>query len=272
MKLHFGMVVASVTLLGSAGITSAADMPVKAPPPVAPVWSWTGFYVGLNGGYGQNDFTGDRTCINPAGAFFGSGCTPNIVGHVLTPSGALFGGTAGYNVQTGSFLYGFETDIQWSDIKASATVPVGLPAAPPGNYIASEDLRWFGTARGRIGVLPAPQLLVYATGGVIYGNENMVATTAFNGGFTYPVAASSTRVGGVIGVGVEYAFTHNFTAKLEGLFYDMGTLYPGFLCPAGATTCSTGFNEGGAFSERGFIVRGGLNWHFNLAGPIQARY
>lgn len=271
MKFQLGTVFASAAILGSVVIASAADMPMKAPLPVAPVWDWTGFYIGLNGGYGQNDSTGDRTCINPAGVFFGGGCTPNIVGHVFTPSGALFGGTAGYNVQSGSFLYGVETDIQWSDIKASATVPIGLPT-PVGNYIASDDLRWFGTVRGRVGVLAIPQLLVYATAGFIYGNESMVATTAFPGGTTYPVNASSTRGGGVVGVGLEYAFTHSFSAKLEGLFYDMGTLRPSFLCPAGATTCTPGFNEGGSFAEQGFMVRGGLNWHFNLAGPIQARY
>ena len=271
MKTYFGLAFASLALLGSAGIASAADLPVKARPPVTPVWDWSGFYIGLNGGYGQNDSTGDRTCINPAGNFFGAGCTPNIVGHVFSPSGGLFGGTAGYNVQSGSFLYGFETDIQWSDIKASATVPIGLPA-PTGNYVASDDLRWFGTARGRFGWLASPQLLLYATGGVIYGNENLVATTAFTSTFMYPAAASSTRAGGVVGIGAEYAFTRSISAKLEGLFYDMGTVYPSFLCPAGATTCTPGFNEGGAFAERGFMVRGGLNWHFNLAGPIQARY
>jgi outer membrane immunogenic protein len=272
MKLYFGLVAVSMALLGSVGIVSAADMPVKARPPVIPTWDWSGFYVGLNGGYGQNDSTGDRTCINPAGAFFGAGCTPNIVGHVFTPSGALFGGTAGYNIQAGSFLYGVETDIQWSDIKASATVPIGLAAAPSGVYIASDDLRWFGTLRGRIGFLPAPQLLIYATGGLIYGNENVAATTSFSPTFGYPSAASSTRAGGVVGVGAEYAFTHDFSAKVEGLFYDMGTISPSFLCPAGATTCTAGFNEGGSFDAKGFIVRGGLNWHFNLAGPIQARY
>ena len=272
MKLHFGWMVAAVTLLGSAGLASAADLPMKAPPPVVPAWNWSGFYIGLNGGYGQNEFTGDRTCVDPAGnILFGRGCTPNIFGHVVRPSGGVFGGTAGYNVQSGSFLYGFETDIQWSGIRASNTVPIGVPVAT-GLYTASDDLRWFGTARGRIGVLPMPQMLFYVTGGVIYGNENMVATTAFPGGTIYPVNASSTRAGGVFGVGLEYAFTHNVTAKLEGLFYDMGTVFPSFLCPAGAATCTPGFQEGGAFAERGFIVRGGLNWHFNLAGPVQAQY
>src|SRR5689334_19306937 len=99
MQARFGWALASAVLMGSIGSAYAADMAVKARPlPPAPVWNWTGFYVGVNAGYGQNDSTGDRTCFNPAGVFFGPGCTANIVGHTLQPSGALAGGTAGYNV------------------------------------------------------------------------------------------------------------------------------------------------------------------------------
>lgn len=249
----------------------AADMPMAASPAPVPVWNWSGFYVGVNAGYGQNDPTGDRTCINPAGVAFGVGCSQNIQSHIVRPAGALAGGTAGYNVQSGKIVFGIETDLQWSDIKASSNV-LFRPAAPVCCFNASDNLSWFGTARGRIGFLATPQLLAYATGGVIYGNERVVATTSFPvAGFGYPASGSSTRTGGVVGAGLEYAFTSNVSAKVEGLYYDMGVLSVTFLCPAGATTCTPGFREGGVFAERGYIVRGGLNWHFNLAGPVVAR-
>lgn len=250
----------------------AADMPMAAPTAPVPVWNWTGFYVGVNAGYGQNDPTGDRTCVNPAGIVFGAGCTLNIQGHVVKPGGALAGGTAGYNVQSGKVVFGIETDLQWSDIKASASVLI-RPATPVCCYNAADNLNWFGTTRGRIGFLATPQLLAYATGGVIYGNESVVARTSFPvSGFNYPATGSSTRTGGVVGAGLEYAFTNSISAKVEGLYYDMGVLNVSFLCPAGATTCTPGYRESGVFAERGFLVRGGLNWHFNLAGPVVARY
>jgi outer membrane immunogenic protein len=270
-KLIVGLV-AIGALIAAPAMAADLRMPVKAPPaPIAPAFSWTGFYLGIDGGYGWNDSTGDRTCVNPGGVFFGPGCTQNIQGHVISPSGGLFGGTAGYNVQGGNFVYGIETDIQWSNISASATVPIGVPA-PTGSYTATDKLNWFGTARGRIGFLATPQLLAYVTGGLIYGNESVTAITFFPSGFNYPAALSTTRTGGVVGGGLEYAFANNFSAKVEGLYYDMGTLNIAFTCPTGSATCSSGFTEGGTFAERGFIVRGGLNWHFNFGGPVATRY
>jgi outer membrane immunogenic protein len=263
-----GLAIAAVLIAAPA---MAADMPVAAPPAPVPAWNWTGFYIGVNAGYGQNDPTGDRTCINPAGIVFGAGCSQNIQGHAIRPAGALAGGTAGYNFQFDKIVLGIETDVQWSDIKASSSVLI-RPAAPVCCFNASDNLNWFGTTRGRIGFLATPQLLAYATGGFIYGNENVVATTAFPSGFAYPATGSSTRTGGVVGAGLEYAFTNNISAKVEGLYYDMGVLSVSFLCPAGATNCTPGYREGGAFSERGYMVRGGLNWHFNLAAPVAARY
>lgn len=273
MKKSIIGLIAIGALIAAPAMAADMGMPVKAPPaPVAPAYSWTGFYLGVEGGGGWNNATGERTCYNPAGVFFGPGCTPNAQGHVVSPSGGLFGGTAGYNLQSGSIVYGVETDIQWSDIKATSTVPIGL-GAPAGTYTATDNLDWFGTARGRIGFLVTPQLLAYATGGVIYGNESLATTTViFADGHIYPATASTTRAGGVVGGGLEYAFAGNLSAKIEGLYYDMGTVNLAFTCPAGATTCSPGYTEGGRFAEKGVIVRGGLNWHFNWGGPIATRY
>jgi outer membrane immunogenic protein len=119
---------ALAVLLGTPAL--AADMPVKAPPPPAPVWSWTGFYIGADAGYAWNQGTGGRTCVNPAGVAFGSGCTLNIENSIISQRGGLVGGEAGYNIQSGIFLAGIETDIQWSDIKASRHSSAGFPGEP----------------------------------------------------------------------------------------------------------------------------------------------
>ena len=163
---------ALMALIGTSAL--AADMPLKAPPaPVAPAWSWTGFYGGINGGYGWNRSTGDEYAINPAGVLFGAGTDSGVAG-VVRPRGGLFGGQAGYNWQSQSIVYGLEADIQWSGIKGSGSgidpCCNGAPGAP-GLFTANANLQWFGTARGRIGVLASPNTLLYVTGGLIYGRR-----------------------------------------------------------------------------------------------------
>ena len=260
---------ALAVLLGTPAL--AADMPVKAPPPPAPVWSWTGFYIGADAGYAWNQGTGGRTCVNPAGMAFGSGCTLNIENSIISQRGGLVGGEAGYNIQSGIFLAGIETDIQWSDIKASATAQLGSLASPTCCYLASANMDWFGTTRFRVGFLPTQSLLLYITGGAIYGHESVSGVTNFiTSGFIYPATASTVRGGVIGGAGLEYAFNWNLSAKVEGLVYDMGNINAVFACPAGATTCTPGFREGGTFAARGVIARAGLNWHFG--GPVVANY
>jgi outer membrane immunogenic protein len=239
----------------------AADMPLKAPPaPVAPALSWTGFYIGLNGGYGWNRSTGDTTCITPGGVVNGLGCPLPNTG-IVRPQGGLFGGQIGYNWQSSAIVWGLETDIQWANIKASGAKTdfcCGPPFPAAGVDAASADLQWFGTFRGRVGVLATPSALLYVTGGLIYGHESVAGLVSFPL-VQYPSAASSTRAGGTAGAGFEYAFTPNFSGKVEGLWYDMGSLNTAFTSPV------TGFTEQFHFRFTGAIVRGGLNWKFNTA-------
>jgi len=266
MRRSLGAIAALVTLLATPVL--AADMALKAPPPAAsPAGSWAGFYAGINGGVGWNDPTGDRYCVSPAGVLFGAGCNPNIAGHVVAPHGALFGGTAGYNFQSGRLLVGLETDLQWSGMKASASDAIASIA--PGVYTATDNLNWFGTTRARIGLLATSDLLVYGTAGLIYGHDSVTSLVSFpGGGAAYPGSASATRGGGVGGAGIEYAFARNFSAKIEGLYYDMGTLTTSGCNVNGGAPCAGGFTQGGNFKIRGEMLRAGLNWH--LGGPLTA--
>jgi outer membrane immunogenic protein len=248
----------------------AADMPVKAiyKAPPAPVARWTGFYFGINGGYGWNQTTGDSFCFNPARVLNGVGCdVPN--GGVVRPRGGFAGAQAGYNWQLNSrVVVGLETDIQWSNIQNSASVGdvVGAGNPPTGTFSMTSKLDWFGTFRGRLGLLATPDALLYVTGGLIYGREAVSTLLSFpivGPAVFYPSSASSTRAGATVGAGLEYAFTPNFSAKVEGLWYDMGSMSSSFTCPAGATTCVPGFTSGANFKFGGEMVRGGLNWKFN---------
>jgi len=261
---------AAVAVLATPALAADLARPVyKAPPaPPPPALSWTGFYIGLNGGYGWNDATGRSTCVTPGGVFFGAGCDAGA-GNIVKPAGGLFGGQIGYNMQSGPIVYGLESDIQWSDIRdsVSAADPCCSPAfaSATGTYTASSKLDWFGTVRGRVGFAAGSSALLYATGGLIYGHEAVSDSLVFPA-VTYASAASTTRAGWTVGGGLEYLFTPAVSGKIEGLWYDMGSLSTAFTSPL------TGFTEGGTFNFRGAIIRAGLNYHFNLGGPVATRY
>jgi outer membrane immunogenic protein len=248
--------VALATLAGTPALS--ADLPLKAPPP-PPVASWTGWYAGLNGGYGWGNSTGDNTCFTPTGVLGGPGCWAPSNG-IVRPQGGLFGGQLGYNWQSSSFVFGLETDIQASGIGNNMGTQSNICCIPAftsavGTVTATADLQWFGTARARAGFLVTPKTLLYVTGGLIYGNE---ATTSV---LTYPLVAYNSsggflRAGATAGGGLEYAFGPSWSAKIEGLWYDMGSGNIAVVSPLTNYTYQTHFKFDGA------IVRGGLNWKF----------
>jgi outer membrane immunogenic protein len=173
-----------------------ADLPRKGPAAPAavinPVYNWTGFYVGINGGYGWGD----------------SGW--NGLGSSSSSSGGLVGLTLGYNWQAfGSpYVFGLEGDIDWSDIKgifANAACPTGCETKNS----------WLGTVRGRLGYA-VDRVMPYFTGGLAVGDVH--ATQVGIAG------VSSTNVGWTVGAGVEYAVAGNWSAKLEYLYVDLGNV------------------------------------------------
>jgi outer membrane immunogenic protein len=234
----------------------AADMALKAPPPPPPVWSWTGWYAGVNIG---GSFGRDRDSSSygvPAVPF--ASTSSNL-------DGVIGGGQIGYNLQSGSIVYGLEADIQGSSERGSSsssnTVPAGgfLALAFPitGTLSDTEKLPWFGTVRGRLGLLASPTWLLYATGGLAYGeirsNETLTvgvgsAATSFN----------TTRAGWTLGGGVEGVVSGNWTAKIEYLYMDFGTFnntFPGLGVVFAPVNLSTHVTDN--------IVRVGLNYHFH---------
>jgi len=267
----------------------AADLPVKAPPPVVAVYNWTGFYVGGNIGYswGRERDDGNVTGTSTVQVFRTAGPTP-VGGPVVTPlavfpvwgrsdmNGVLGGGQAGYNWQRDRWLFGLEADLQAADERSDGQLCNAI-GCPPGSLLfpTNYKLDWFGTVRGRVGLLATPQLLLYATGGLAYGHVGANAPTI-------PLGFGGTHAGWTIGAGGEYALNNNWSIKLEYLYMDLGNV-GGNSATATVTTNAlstpaVGFNTVTTIASTvawrthftDNIVRAGINYHFG--GPIVAKY
>jgi outer membrane immunogenic protein len=151
----------------AAATASAADLPAREAPPLAPiiaaapVFTWTGFYGGLNAGWGWRDDDEETVVLG--------GAVPGTLFFPDNDDGGFTGGAQiGYNYQIGSFVIGLETDIQWADTGEGEEVAF-IPAGAPGTFVPGEfdnDLSdWFGTVRARAGVA-FDRVLIYATGGL----------------------------------------------------------------------------------------------------------
>jgi outer membrane immunogenic protein len=204
------ILLSSVALLGLATGAVAADLPSRrAPAPIiaaAPLFTWTGFYVGVNAGYGwsNDDFDAvDLADEDDDGGFVG-------------------GAQVGYNYQIGSFVVGLEGDIQYADFGADGTFDFDGDGVFDDDFDSSD---WFGTVRARAGVA-FDRALIYATGGFAFADD---------------------ATGWTVGGGVEYAFTNNLSAKIEGLYVNLDNDddFPGF----------DGETDFG-------VVRAGLNFRF----------
>jgi len=246
----------SVKKFLAAAIAAAAfcSVPAIAAPPAAPMFNWTGFYVGAHAGYGWGDMKTTFQDSSPG----------SVVPPAVFPngSGALGGLQIGYNVSSGYFVLGLETDISLSGIKGrDYAMGPGVPLLTT----SEQKIPWFGTVRGRLGVLPTDRLLIFATGGLAYGetkfSENMVPVGAgLNCGNTtcFVGSASGTGTGGTVGGGFEYAFAPNMTVKGEYLFVDLGSRTGNYLF----TQAAPGRNVTVKADFQTNIVRAGLNFKY----------
>jgi outer membrane immunogenic protein len=262
---------AFIALAGLVGITataSAADLPYRAaPPPVVPIFTWTGFYVGVNAGVAWADSNNDPLFI-PAGTG-GIFLTNVIVPANGGNNNAVFtgGGQIGYNWQAGGWVFGIEADLQWADLSQSNNpLGFGIVGVPAGfNFLVTNTgVEWFGTARGRLGYA-WDRTLLYATGGFAYGGggggNNLCGGVVFDCG-----GGGDIRTGWTIGGGLEYAFTNNWTVKVEGLWVNLdgGGSNNGLVGFVGNTPVflPPGFITN-AIDEQTFgVVRVGLNYKF----------
>ncbi len=274
-------IAAIATLIGTPAL--AADMVVKAPPPApAPVYSWTGFYIGANIGGGWGAQSVDYAPNDPmAVILFQSGGGPPPAS--FTSSGILGGIQLGYNYQFDShWLVGFETDFDGSGVRGSGSTSGTF--APyykaPFNAPVQDGIDWFGTVRARLGYLPTNNLLVYSTGGFAYGRVAQSGSWDTNVGFAFGdgfhtvncfganpscFAGSSSHVttGWTAGGGLEYSLWQKWTLRAEYLYVSLGSgsITETVLGPTPGALPSS-FNAN--FSRTNFnVVRVGLNYEFH---------
>jgi outer membrane immunogenic protein len=215
----------SSALAGLAGTALAADV-------MAPVYDWSGAYLGLQAGYGW----GDTEHFNP----------PGRTG-TLDIDGFAGGLEGGFNFQSDALVLGLEADISLSNIEGShgpALFNPGPNSFNCGSGPCITEVNWLSTARLRAGYA-MDNFLPYVTGGVAVGGVD--ATIPNDPTLT---AGDSTQVGWTVGAGLEYGFNNNISAKFEYLYVDLGEWR--------YDNNNSNFSADANFS----LIRAGVNWHF----------
>jgi outer membrane immunogenic protein len=194
------LLLGTIGLFALSGSAMAADLPArtyKAPPVVvAPIYDWSGFYIGANGGWGES-----RNCwgiVPLAGTTIPDGCASR--------SGGVFGGQLGYRWQSGQFVFGLEGQGDWANLSGSR-VSVFNPFFSTGVKVDA-----VGLFTGQIGYAWNASLLYLKGGAATTRNRFDVWTTASG---VNVATASSNRWGGTVGVGWEYGFAPNWSAGIE---------------------------------------------------------
>ena len=277
------LVAALITVALSSITASAADLAprpyTKAPAIVAPVYNWTGFYVGLNAGGAWNESNATTTTVFSPTGYFAATSVPAIAvagNQNINRTGFTGGLTGGYNWQVSNAVLGIEADFNYFGIRGSTSSTALYPCCAPTNFTVNTSVSsdWLATVRGRVGFLATPALLLYGTGGLAVANvkANYLFTDTFSLA-NESAAISSTRYGWTAGAGAEYALMSGWSIKAEYLYVDLGRA-------STTSTNLTAFNPGGAafptsvFTHtvdlRSNIVRAGINYKFG--GPVVARY
>jgi outer membrane immunogenic protein len=235
MKKFLLATVASTALVSSA---SAADLAAraytKAPAIAAAAYNWSGFYVGVMGGYGWSDD------VTVAGV--------DVTGADI--KGGFGGGTIGFNYQApgSQFVFGVEADAAWADLSHSETI-LGLGTG-------RQRINSFGSVTGRVGIA-VDTLLLYAKGGYAWANNEFSLTAL---GLT--LSDTQFHSGWTVGGGAEWAFAGPWSAKAEYMFarYDSENYFGGIAPP------------GVGFGMDVHTVKAGINYRFGWAGPVVAKY
>lgn len=242
------LLLATVALSAFSFPAIAADLPVRGPAPApSPVFvggmNWTGFYVGAQIGY---TWAKDGTT-----EFITATGLPSGFAQGFRPDGIVGGLHAGFNYQTGSIVLGVEADIEAAGIKGGYRI-----GGVTGN---DSDRAWQGSLRARLGV-SFGQALLYATGGLAIADNEYTQVNGLvrEGGF------SKTQFGYTVGAGLEYAFTNNWSARLEYRYTDFGDFRYNSL------VAFPGFSYRHEPSDS--TVRAGVSYRFGSARPVMARY
>ncbi len=239
----------SLLLVGGMAAASAADLAptpyVKAPIAPSPGYDWTGFYAGVNLGYGA--------ASDPMELSSFPGSSQRLV---IGSAGALGGAQLGYNFQAGGWVLGVEGDIQASGLRQS---PICVSTCGSTNiFLATQELSWLATVRGRLGYSLGPALL-YATGGAAFARVKTSLSSALD---PFPMVVgnfSETKAGWTTGGGMEAALGGHWSARIEYLYADLGRMSYSLANPAPAPAPTRDFST----DVREHVFRVGLNYLMN---------
>jgi outer membrane immunogenic protein len=246
-------VLVAFAAIGSAG---AADLPLKAPPPPAPPpFTWTGFYIGVNGGFaaGQGGFTDNLFGLN--------------WGNVRNNGSLLAGGEAGFNYQIGNVVLGVEGDYDWAGA-INANNNNNVVVGPGGNsFLVTSNNRWVSTVAARLGWAFDGWMAYGKAGGGWVGNNGFTIVNTTTGA-SFVGSNSNSEGAWLVGAGAEMRVANNWTLKVE---YDYLGLNSRTLVVPVTSPVLPGdtFNSGNRNVQ---MVKVGLNYLFNWGSPVVARY
>jgi outer membrane immunogenic protein len=225
-------------VLGGSHLASAADMAFKAP--AAAPFSWSGWYIGANGGAGWGL---SNVTLNSGTGFPGS--LP--IGQV-NQSGFVGGGQLGFNYQTGWVVLGVQGDFDAAGIKGTncASLSGGLVA-----FSCESNIGWLATVSGRVGAVVLDRILPYVKVGAAWANDKWTASSPIFGGLGQP-SVTVTHTGLLLGFGTEYAFDRHWSGFFEYNYMDLGTANPNINFAGGT------FNAG--LSLQLSVIKAGVNY------------
>lgn len=254
MKKSLLLATASLVAFGAAAAPAfAADLAArpytKAPPMVAAVYDWSGFYIGINGGGGSAHKCWDLVAL-PAGPV-----VPNLAEGCHDATGGTIGGQVGYRWQMANWVFGVEGQGNWADFSGTNTNLV-FPALTDRSKIDS-----FGLITGQVGYAFS-NVLLYVKGGVAAVNDKYNTYTTATG--VTVDSASETRWGGAVGAGLEFGFAQNWSVGVEYDHMFLGDRNLNATTPAGAFSATDRIRQD--------VDLGLVRVNYKFGGPVVARY
>jgi outer membrane immunogenic protein len=249
-------IAAVASLLTTSALAADMAAPVYTKAPVIPVvvYDWTGFYIGGNIGYSWDRSSTTQSFYDgPTGTTLLSSYPSSF-----NLDGVIGGGQIGYNWQTGALVFGIEADASKSGQSGSGAQTV------PG-WTSSTDINWIGTVTGRVGYA-WDRVMVYGKGGFAWADEDHSQSL----GGVLVSSTNASHTGWTLGLGLEYAITNNWSAKIEYNYIDLGARNVGFanVAPAPGARAVDGFD----IDQTMHVVKFGVNYRFDWGAPIISRY
>jgi outer membrane immunogenic protein len=235
----------------------AADLPSsKAPPPPPPappaVFDWSGYHVGLTGGWAGGTASSNSSiwALTPGVPVY----FPNVQSSQGT-SGYIVGFESGSTWQlANNVVVGYESEYNYTGVNSNNS-------GNWGGLALDNNLRWFGAERARLGYAFG-RFLPYVTGGLAYGQLHTNGVYSA-GGFLFPTSVSNWQAGWTVGAGLEYAVLNNISVKAEYLYTSLqGTHGSSFGFPSTAYRTFTG----NGFDTH--VARVGVNYHIKNLGAL----